>query len=134
MILADHCVFATTIHLLQRAGYAVTLLKDLTNPDAPDDEVLKLAAQRDLVLLTTDKDFGNILLYPPTKHQGIIVLKITAETEALVHRVFLPLLWDYNHEGLRHKLAVVNHNKYRLRNRDGQHRYRLGKIKVVSDD
>ena len=115
MILADHCVFAATIRLLQSAGYSVTRLKELTNPDATDEEVLKLAIQQDLVLLTNDKDFGNTLLYPPAQHEGIILLKITADTESQVHRVLLRVLRDRSREGLRKKLAVVDRNKYRLR-------------------
>ncbi|MBI3695727.1 MAG: DUF5615 family PIN-like protein [Acidobacteria bacterium] len=115
MILADHCVFASTVRLLQDAGYSVTRLKELTSPDVPDREVLELAARWDLVLLTNDADFGNILMYPPAQHEGIILLKIRAELETQVHSVLLRLLAQRSRDGLRHRLALVDRAKYRIR-------------------
>ncbi len=115
MILADHCVFATTIRFLRSSGFQVSRLSELAEPDTPDPEVLKLAVDRDWILLTNDGDFGNILLYPPSQHAGIIVLKILADTEPLVHLVLLRLLGDQGREGLRHRLAVVDRRKYRIR-------------------
>ena len=116
MILADHCVFETTVRVLKTAGHVVTRLAELTNRDAPDDEVLRLAVHHDLILLTNDKDFGNITLYPPAQHVGVILLKIAADTEVQVHGVLLRMLADRGREGLRRRLAVVDHRKYRIRN------------------
>ena len=76
MILADHCVYGVTIGLLKRSGYDVVSLRELTDPSASDPEVLRLAIARDLVLLTNDIGFGNVLLYPPREHSGMIVLKM----------------------------------------------------------
>jgi len=58
MILADHCVYATTIRLLRSRGHAVMPLRELIQPSTPDERVLQVAVQRDLVLLTNDKGFG----------------------------------------------------------------------------
>ncbi len=115
MILADHCVFATTIRVLQEQSYTTTMLKEITRPNVPDAEVLRLALERDLVLLTNDKGFGDIRAYPPSRHEGIIVLRIEAETETQVHEVLLRLLTERSREELRHKLVVVDHAKYRVR-------------------
>ncbi len=115
MILADHCVFSSTIRFLQAAGYGVRRLKELANTDARDPEVLNLARQHDLLLLTNDGDFGNVLLYPPAGHNGVIVLKIHAAVEQSVHRVLLRLLQERDREELRHTLAVVDSRKYRIR-------------------
>ena len=83
MILADHCVYGATIGLLKRSGFEVLSLEELTDPSASDPEVLRLAIARDLVLLTNDIGFGNVLLYPPAEHCGMIVLKMRAGTIAL---------------------------------------------------
>jgi predicted nuclease of predicted toxin-antitoxin system len=115
MILADHCVYATTIRLLRSRGHAVTQLRELIQPSTPDEQVLQLAVQRDLVLLTNDKGFGDITAYPPQEHQGVILLKITAETEPEVHHVLLRLLQERTREELRHRLVVVDRRKYRVR-------------------
>lgn len=68
-----------------------------------------------MVLLTNDKGFCDVLRYPPDSHAGIIVLRITAATEPLVHSVLLRLLSSYQPEALRGSLAVVSASKYRVR-------------------
>ncbi|MBI2264184.1 MAG: DUF5615 family PIN-like protein [Armatimonadetes bacterium] len=115
MILADHCVYHATVQMLQQSGYSVTCLKEIARSDLPDQEVLQLAIQRDQVLLTVDKGFSNILRYLPVDHSGIIVLKIAAGTEEKVHKVLLRLFKDHDRESLRHRLAIVDAHKYRLR-------------------
>jgi predicted nuclease of predicted toxin-antitoxin system len=87
-------------------------LTEIAAADMPDQEVLRLAVERSLVLLTNDKDFSDILRYPPPSHAGIVVLRIRAANEAQVHRT---LLVDHPPESLHGSLAVVSAAKYRLR-------------------
>jgi hypothetical protein len=87
VILADHCVYAATIRALEAAGYRVFRLQDLDSPDLPDTAVLELATKRDLILLTNDTGFGNVLRYPPWRHGGIVVLKFRPERERDVSRL-----------------------------------------------
>jgi predicted nuclease of predicted toxin-antitoxin system len=114
MILADHCVFSSTICLVRSRGFAITELRELIRPNVPDLRVLQLAIQHDLVLLTNDKGFGNIMSYPPEEHEGIVLLRITAATESDVHLVLLRLLQERTRDELRHRLAVVDRRKYRI--------------------
>lgn len=74
-ILLDHCVPRKFLGLLQDWGYEATLLQDHTSPNAPDPEVIQLAQALDAVLLTVDKDFSNVLHYPPQDYGGIIVIR-----------------------------------------------------------
>ncbi len=41
-----------------------------------DDEVIRIARERDLILITRDSDFADELSYPPNTHPEIIVLRI----------------------------------------------------------
>jgi predicted nuclease of predicted toxin-antitoxin system len=115
VILADQCVYGTTIRVLDEAGYAVTRLSGLASPTSTDDEVLRLSQERDLILLTNDKDFSNVLIYPPSAHCGIIVLRMSPDTEAATHEMLLQLLRDNHRDSLRRTLAIVDAHKYRLR-------------------
>jgi predicted nuclease of predicted toxin-antitoxin system len=115
LILADHCVFGSTVRLLRAAGYEVICLKDIAPQDTSDAALMRIAIEGSMVLLTNDKDFCDVLSYPPASHSGVIVLRITAATEAKVHQVLLRMLTDHTLESLRAWLAVVSARKYRLR-------------------
>jgi len=103
------------VRLLRSAGYEVVCLKEIARRDTPDDDVLRLAVERSMLLLTNDKDFADVLRYPPGAHAGIVVLRIMAVTEAEVHAVLLRLLTDHKPEALNATLAVVSRRKYRLK-------------------
>lgn len=115
MILADQCVYGRTIQLLREKGFDVITLREVGSITLPDSQVLQLAVKADRILLTNDRGFGNILTYPPETHRGIIVLKISAETESAVHRVLLTLLEIHDREFLQQQMCVVDGHKYRFR-------------------
>ncbi|MBM3460993.1 MAG: PIN domain nuclease [Armatimonadetes bacterium] len=115
MILADHCVFGSTIRHLQAAGFQVRRSLEFIRPDATDEQVLACAIEHDLILLTNDRGFSNITFYPPGQHAGLIILRISAQSQTDVHNTLIELLHNHDREDLRHKLAVVSQRKYRLR-------------------
>lgn len=115
MILADHCVYGSTVRLLASLGCRVTRLSEIAPEDSSDEEVLAIAIQRGWVLLTNDKDFGDLPNYPPRSHCGVIVLRISAATEGSVHSALLDLFQSHPPESLVGCLAVVSARKYRLR-------------------
>jgi predicted nuclease of predicted toxin-antitoxin system len=93
----------------------VVCLKDIARQDAPDAEVLRLAVERSMVLLTNDKDFCDVVRYPPSSHSGIIVLRIAAANEAYVHTVLLRLLAEHELNSIHAALVVVSRGKYRFK-------------------
>ena len=116
-LLADHCVWGKTIRLLRQSEHAVTTLKELGKEAASDDEVLEIAKELDAVLVTNDLDFGNIQLYPPSSHEGIIVLRLNHRTELQVHQNLLDFLRQTNREEIRGALVIINPRGCRIRRR-----------------
>ncbi len=115
-LLADHCVYGQTVRLLREAGHLVVWLKEIGKQEAEDEEILLVARSRDMVLVTCDLDFGDILRYPPATHEGIIVLRINPpESLVAVHAVLLDLLKRVGRETLRAGLTVINSAGYRIR-------------------
>jgi len=121
-ILADHCVFGKTIRLLQKAGHEVIRLKDIALASSEDDTVASLAVFHNAILLSNDKDFADIIKYPPKEHSGIIVLRITPQSEEIVHNTLLNLLISKSSEEIQGSLIVIRGNKIRFRS------YRQDKI------
>jgi predicted nuclease of predicted toxin-antitoxin system len=103
------------VRLLRRAGFEVVCLKEIAPQDTPDEELLRIATTRSMVLLTNDKDFCDVLRYPPAAYHGLIVLRITPASETQVHDALLHQLGSCSLESLRGSLVVVSARKYRVR-------------------
>jgi predicted nuclease of predicted toxin-antitoxin system len=113
--LADENIFTTTIRLLQELGLPVQRVQELSMAGANDPEVWRKAQELGAVLITNDQGFGDVRVYPPSLHHGMIVLKMQPDPVKVqaVHEVLSKLLT----EELRfeHTLFIVDTNKYRKR-------------------
>lgn len=101
--------------LLRQEGHEVTTLRELGKADAEDEEVLGIATSLNALLITNDKDFGNVLKYPPEQYGGVIVLRITFENQKRVHEILLNMLKKYGREKLRKTLVVIDTKTYRMK-------------------
>ncbi len=113
--LADECVRLPTIVLLRNLGHSVVTAREAMLGGKSDPEILKLAIKRKMVLVTEDLEFGNIILYPPKTHHGIILLRFRHSLEEDVHNVLTRLLIELKPDEFDSTLVVVDHDKYRIR-------------------
>ena len=111
--LADECVYKATTDFLLGLGYSVVTAQELGLSGADDDAVIDKAVALGCTLLTRDMDFGNILIYPPARYLGIVVLKMSPATMHAVHKVLEQALAQ-THD-LTGALLVVDRNKFRIR-------------------
>ena len=74
-LLADECVPAELVARLRADGHAVEAAGD-ANPGAPDDDVLARAAGSGRVLVTVDKDFGELVYRLGRAHAGVVLLRL----------------------------------------------------------
>ena len=91
-LLADESVDAPIVERLRRDGHAVVFIAELA-PGISDDEVLRMANDASAVLLTADKDFGELVFRQRRAHGGVTLLRLAglppsakAETAAAVVR------------------------------------------------
>ena len=111
-LLADECVYAKTIKFLKKEGHEVRRVQEEGLSGSKDPEVLQHTIKNDLVLLTRDRDFQDIIKYPPSQHKGIIVMEIHPKHMDAVHRALAKML--ETHENLSRTLAIADRQKYRL--------------------
>ncbi len=114
-ILADHCVFGKTIAQLKLNGFEVFRLGDLAETDLEDDEVIKIAKDRNLILISNDLDFSNIINYPPQHFKGIIVLRITVSNMEVIHDKLIEFLKSKNQSEIASTLIIIDHKHIRIR-------------------
>jgi predicted nuclease of predicted toxin-antitoxin system len=113
LLLADECVYRLTTDFLRSLGWDVLTVQELGLSAAPDPQLIERAVALGRVWLTRDMDFSSIILYPPARYLGIVVLKMTPHTMHEVHQVLGQALTDV--DSLEHTLLIVDRNRYRLR-------------------
>lgn len=113
--LADECAFTSTVRLIRDLGLQVQRIQELGLTGAADPEVFRKAQELKAVLVTNDQGFGDMRAYPPSSHQGVIVLKMEPDPKKVraVHRVLEELL--RKEQRFERCLFVVDASKYRKR-------------------
>jgi predicted nuclease of predicted toxin-antitoxin system len=81
-VLLDSCVWGPAAEELSQAGHSVAWVGDWSS-DPGDEAVLQLAAESRSVLVTLDKDFGELAIVRGQRHAGIVRLAgISAKRQA----------------------------------------------------
>jgi predicted nuclease of predicted toxin-antitoxin system len=74
--LTDENIPPSVIQYLKSKGLDVRAIREFVPAGSPDLEVITVARQEGRILLTFDKHFANILLYPLGTHVGIIRIRL----------------------------------------------------------
>lgn len=75
-ILADENIAFSIITRLRADGHLVELMAEIAKGD-PDTSVLDIANQRDAVVLTEDKDFGELIMRHQMRAVGVILIRLS---------------------------------------------------------
>jgi len=92
-LVADESVEGPTVSALRAAGHTVLFIAE-TSPGIEDAEVLEIARQEQALLLTADKDFGELVFRNREPHCGVLLIRSpeddpdenAANTVAAVHQ------------------------------------------------
>ena len=76
MFLADESVDFGLVTLLRASGFSVNSISE-EHSGIPDTEVLKIAVGSNLILITEDKDLGELSYRLRLPHCGILLLRLT---------------------------------------------------------
>jgi predicted nuclease of predicted toxin-antitoxin system len=74
--LTDENIPPFVIQYLKGKGFDVKAIREFVPAGSPDLDVIGVARQEGRILLTFDKHFANILLYPLRTHAGIIRIRL----------------------------------------------------------
>jgi predicted nuclease of predicted toxin-antitoxin system len=110
---ADECVLDSIITRLRADGHTVHAIRD-ASAGSPDPDVLAVAVGLQAVLLTQDKDFGELVYRLKMDHRGIILIRLAGMTSA--ERAELVSTVVTNHAGeLPDAFTVISSNGVRIR-------------------
>lgn len=80
---------------LSQMGHAVLRIRKI-NPGINDYLVLELALSKDSILITADKDFGELVFKEKLVHCGIILLRIQNESPGNTIKAIQRLILQFN--------------------------------------
>ncbi len=115
--LIDASLPRPTAALVASYGHTAIDVRDIGMGMASDQVVAAHAQANQLILLTKDQDFGNVLDYPPHQHHGIAVVEpparigragVLALVEQLLRQKFIIDI-------LAGRLAIIQPGRIRLR-------------------
>ena len=80
-LVADEGVDRPVVERLRRDGHNVVYVAELS-PSAVDEEVLQQANARGAVLVTSNKDFGELVFRQGRVHSGLVLLRLAGLANA----------------------------------------------------
>ncbi len=110
LLLFDENVPRKVQELLVRDGFDVKMA--LTG--SGDRELSKAAKSEGRIILTFDRHFGNILLFPPEESSGIIFIRINPPLIKTVYSALLNLFKEVKPSEFRGKLFVLSSFGFRV--------------------
>jgi predicted nuclease of predicted toxin-antitoxin system len=114
-LLLDTCVWGGAIPELRRAGYDVVWVGDRPT-DPGDEEILEIAGREGRILITLDKDFGELAVVYNRPHCGIVrLVNLGAKQQS---GVCLRVLKLYGEELLKGAIVTAQLGRLRVRPRD----------------
>jgi predicted nuclease of predicted toxin-antitoxin system len=111
--LADECIAAPLVGLLRNAGHDVAYVAEAA-AGLSDADVVALASSEMRLLLTEDKDFGDLVFRRERAAPGVVLLRLGRENSALKTTRLLAAIERYG-EGLFGRYTVIEGGRFRSR-------------------
>jgi len=109
--LADECVYAQVVQALRTAGHDVIFALE-TLRQTKDVDLAKEARADRRILLTEDKDFGQIAIQLSETSPGVVLLRIAPERRNLKWPRLSEAIERYG-ENLHRRFTVVDEDRIR---------------------
>jgi len=116
-ILADESVDCPIVERLRQDGYQVWYVAEM-EPGISDDIVLDLANREGAVLLTADKDFGELIFRQRRLTSGVILLRLAGISPGHKAEVVASALAAHVDE-IRQAFTVITPGTIRIRRQRG---------------
>jgi predicted nuclease of predicted toxin-antitoxin system len=112
--LPDQDVFEVTARFLRGLGHDVVKASELGLSRAPGFKLLAAAKEASRILVTRDRDFGELVFLGELK-TGVLFLRISPATASGVHEELRRVISIYGQSELMKAFTVVEPGRHRLR-------------------
>jgi predicted nuclease of predicted toxin-antitoxin system len=109
--LIDENVRKEVVDFLRAEGHDILIVPR----GSSDDKVIQIAKGEKRIILTHDRHFANILLYPPEELSGIVRLKIHPPSASVIISALGDFLAKFTPERLEKKLIILEKDGFRIK-------------------
>jgi len=113
-LLLDQDIYQITAKFLLEQGHDVVLASELGLEEASDQKVLNVAQKEGRILVTRDRDYGN-LVFVKGAGKGVIYLRILPKNLNLIHQELSRVLQIYSQKELVGAFVVIQASGHRFR-------------------
>jgi predicted nuclease of predicted toxin-antitoxin system len=111
--IVDECTGAAVAEDLRAAGHDVVVVAESMS-QADDQTILNRAFDENRILITNDKDFGELVFRQGFLHHGVLLLRLQDDSSANRVRVVKTVLGQYG-ELLKMNFLVATETQIRVR-------------------
>ncbi|MCC6724146.1 MAG: DUF5615 family PIN-like protein [Saprospiraceae bacterium] len=111
--IADEGVDASLVNLLREAGHDVLYFAEF-EPSTDDEVILTCANEQNRILITRDKDFGELVYRMKKVHSGIILTRLEELKSSTRSKITFDFIIAHQEE-LIGSFVVVQHGTARIR-------------------
>jgi predicted nuclease of predicted toxin-antitoxin system len=109
---ADVNIEKLIVDTLRKQGHDVKWITEV-NMCMTDAEILKISSDEKRILLTNDKDFGEIVFRQKMKTSGVILFRVKEQDEDLKLHLMLQLLKNHG-DKIENHFIVLAKDKFRI--------------------
>ncbi|MBI4684234.1 MAG: DUF5615 family PIN-like protein [Nitrospirae bacterium] len=111
--LVDVGVGKKTEEYLRKSGHDVKTVRDI-DPKARDSKILKLAVSESRMVITMDKDFGELVYNSGKTHAGVLILRLEDANGAQKVNAVRKILEEYA-DRIEGRFCVFQNGRLRIR-------------------
>lgn len=92
--IVDECTGAAVVAYLRNQGFDVISVSEAL-PQAVDRDILQYAVSDRRIVITNDKDFGDMVFRDGREHAGILLLRLSDDRAATKVRIVASVIHQY---------------------------------------
>ena len=114
-LMADECVDRQIVDYLRNEGHEVIYTAEVS-PSISDDALLERANQKEALLVTSDKDFGELVFRQNCISSGVLLLRLAGLSQIEKARIISSVIRNHSKE-LPQSFTAVSAGMVRIRKR-----------------
>lgn len=111
--LADENIETEIVDLLRNSGYEIEYVLEMS-PGVGDKEIILQANRSSSILITSDKDFGELVFRQRLIHNGVILIRLHGMPTDKKAEIVLNFLKDYSSK-IMNSFSVITKSNIRIR-------------------